>query len=259
MTHDPRYRATLSAIEAEIHYDDSIDSWIVIVREYDQFGCVKVVRSPDPLACTGYSADRLQYAIDHFAGELGLDPEEFTRMKGEPDSNEAEYTAFFYLDFRRRFELAGEDGKWSVVSLPANQCHRPEHGVPEVLAFQAPSALAAGEFLRATFSERDGFEYLARTQLSEDVLLFFQPAETYADCPCGERLTIGRVLCPLSLQSAYDVLQVCPSCDRSAAHCNSRTGEIYSWMSRAALDHANATLDAMQYDADCNEFGGDDW
>jgi len=245
-----RYRPLIAAIAAKISYCDRTEAWTCSVYEWHHTDGKQQVRAPEPLNCTGYTGDRLEKAVWCFAQALGINPASFRR-------DFVDFSAVFKIDLHRLYELklAGGNFWFRQVHAGEDEEFHPFGWNRQVYRGSAPSARSAAAEAAAMEGKRidcpvdfvsiGGGRYFAK------------PLETYADCPCGHRFTIGLGRDPLTQKLGYKVHTDCEECGRSAAHCNSRTGEIYSWMTPAAIDHARDIMEQMQADADENAFGRD--
>jgi hypothetical protein len=76
-------------------------------------------------------------------------------------------------------------------------------------------------------------------------------------CPCGHVISVKWHFDDLFKQYGYDITNlVCPKCDRQSTGGNTRTGEVYDWITRKSLNRANAVYQEQLYDADQNDFYG---
>jgi hypothetical protein len=71
-------------------------------------------------------------------------------------------------------------------------------------------------------------------------------------CPCGQIMEV-----PLLEDDTYDVINlICPKCRRRSMGGNCRSGYVDSWMTSKNFHAAKAEMQAMQFDADNNDFYG---
>ena len=242
-----RNRPLIAAIACKISYCDRSEAWTCSVYEWHHIDGRESVRAPEPLECTGYNGDRLEKAIEHFAQQLGFNPADF-------DRDLIDFSADYRRDYGRSFQLTMLGRNWEFRQIPAGApfawprppvTHRGQAPSPRSAAALAAARIGKLIGCPVDFVSVGGGRYFAK------------PLETYADCPCGHRFEIGLGRDPLSQKLGYQVHTECEECGRSAAHCNSRTGEIYSWMTPAAIANARDIMEQMQADADENAFGRD--
>ena len=71
------------------------------------------------------------------------------------------------------------------------------------------------------------------------------------NCPCGKEIEVPFV------NGEYDICGIiCPECKRHSTGGNTRTGEVYDWITQKELDIANREYEEQCFDADNNEWYG---
>ena len=237
----------IAARTVSITYNDNLEQWDATVHEYTPAGDRQQVRPPSPIPCQGYTDERLQSAVDEFARELHIEPAEF-------ELDELDFTAVHREDFGRLFRLQLAGTKYWFDQVAAHPQHFHPFGWNRVKYWgTATSARTAAA--EAAMSEGQRIGCPVSFKLIRPNLYFAQPLETVLNCPCGETIEIGLTVCPLSQKLGYDTHQTCGECGRSSAHQNSRTGEVYSWITPAADRRARDIMERMEADADDNAFG----
>lgn len=245
-THRPR----CAAIAAKLTYCDHAEEYSCRAWEYDSDGSCKEIHTAEPIQSTGWTDQRLHDAVDYFAAAIRI-PAELWII------DDLDHSATLKLDFGRTYEITEQlEMVWSFERVAAADPFG-DSIEPNEFHCRAPSRRTAAAMLAAQLQNEIGVPVDVKHAGGRSDRYYARPLETYADCPCGERLKFGLTLCPLSQKLGYDVLQTCPECGRQAAHLNSRTGEIYSWMTPAAIDNARDIMEQMEADADANAFGRD--
>ena len=80
-------------------------------------------------------------------------------------------------------------------------------------------------------------------------------------CPCGKSLPVPVVQSRFHDGEEYEIDGIeCTSCGRTSQGGNTKTGEVFDWITPAQLRKINAHWEAVQFDVDNNEmFGRGEW